>query len=235
MRQFTFCLIAVCQAMLVSQTTFADAALSSGPNSYSLWSTVTRPLETASSHGEIGGSIGLGFSDYGTADAESNESSRINQIQIVRGTSMPVDIAATIAHDPETSVTGLAGSLQWSVYEGFQTPSFCLRTGVGTQFGDPKTFVDSGHVEVATSYDLFSFIAVYGTFTHARFRVTETLDTESLAVQPGEDELTSFHTARKAAFGMVFKPIPPYLSVAGELSRDDAGASSISAKIAIGM
>jgi|GEM_PF-1601657 len=235
MRLKLICLIAVCQVMLVSQTTFADAALSNQPNSYSLWSTVARPLETASSHGEIGGSVGLGFSDYSITNGDSNESSRSNQLQIVRGTSMPVDIAATIAHNPETSVTGLAGSLQWSVYEGFKSPSFSLRAGVGTQFGDPKTFVDSGHVEVATSYDLFSFIAVYGTFTHARFRVTEALENEGLAIKPGEDELTSFHTARKASCGMVFKPIPPYLAVAGEISRDDTGASSISAKVAIGM
>ncbi len=204
-------------------------------------------VEGANSHGQIGGSLGIGVRQprFARQSGESNAGPNNGalQLHVVKGLDAPVDFGFTISNVQGTSGSALTGYLQWTVFEDFRLPSAALRVGYGSTFGYEFMEVGSSSADAIISYEIFQFLGLYAgagvSFTRANFDIEKSASGLSLARTSGKlVDTESGHSEwqdRHHSFGVSIKPLPPFVSVSGELTRSALGIESVSAKIALGM
>jgi hypothetical protein len=204
-------------------------------------------IEGANSHGQIGGSLGVGlrqprFPEHST-NLDSDPGTTAVQLHVVKGLDAPIDFGFSFSNVQGTSGTALTGYLQWTIFEDFRLPSAALRVGYGSTFGYEFMDVGSSSADMLVSYEIVQFLGIYAgvgmSMTRANYDLEKSTSGLSLARTSGKLVNTesgySIWQSRQHSFGISIRPLPPFFSINGEVTRNDRGIESISAKLAIGM
>jgi hypothetical protein len=207
-------------------------------------------LEGAHSHGQIGGTIGIGIRrPSSTIDAEERSSPAdaasmdALQIHVVKGLSGSVDLGFSFSHVQSTGGNALAAYLQWTLFEGFQMPSIAVRGGVSKTFGYEYVDISGAAAEVLAGYDLFQFLGFYlGFGASSNVAGVDIMDNGSRFSLVRSSEMVVETVRAKTDWngqhyliGLTIKPWPPFLALGLEYLKNDIDMQTISLKASIGM
>ena len=138
-------------------------------------------VEGAESHGGLGLKLGLGMTvatlpgqelvgkeNFYRSDDPDASTVVMPTIMVVKGLSVPVDLALVTAFLENRRISQIAGLAQWTVFEGFALPAIALRGGLQRMYGLAASTVESLSLDFVASYGVsyFTFYGSYGEGWH---------------------------------------------------------------------
>ena len=207
-------------------------------------------VEGAESHGALGLKLGLGETvatlpgEEGLAKENFYENADgadaavvMPTVMIVKGLSVPIDVALVTAFRDNRRVSQVAVVGQWTVFERFTLPAVALRVGLSRFYGLAFAEIESAATDLVASYGVkvFTLYGTYGLgFHRATLHASPHGQAAFLAAGSTGEELKSACGETTYGGGLRVTLFPPFLSLSFEARQGEGDTSLFAVKVGLG-